>query len=32
MGTGFTNAAKRVYFAVDDVAALLAEGDNVLGA
>ncbi len=32
LGTGFTNAAKRVYYAVDDVAPLLNAGDNILGA
>ena len=32
LGAGLSNAAKRIYYVVDDVAALLAEGDNVLGA
>ncbi len=32
LGTGFSNAARRVYYAVDDVATLLSEGENVLGA
>jgi alpha-L-rhamnosidase len=32
LGPGLSNAAKRIYYAVDDVAALLADGDNVLGA
>ncbi len=32
LGAGFSNAAKRIYYATDDVTALLAEGDNALGA
>ncbi len=31
-GAGLSNAAKRIYYATDDVTSLLAEGDNVLGA
>jgi alpha-L-rhamnosidase len=32
LGAGLSNAAKRVYYATDDVTALLSEGDNALGA
>lgn len=32
LGAGLSNAAKRIYYCIDDVAGLLAAGDNVLAA